>query len=92
MAKEAVDQLWILSKNEALRELAMVEDRQKRDLKAVKETMYEEGIEEGIEKGRQEERRDVALNLLNKGVDPKLILDSTGLSEKELEALKNNVK
>ena len=92
MAKEIVDQLWILSKNETLRELAMIEDRQKRDLKAVKETMYEEGIEKGIEKGRKEERRDVALNLLNKGVDPKLISDSTGLSEKELEILKNNVK
>ena len=81
MAKEIVDQLWILSKDETLRELAIVEDRQKRDFKAVKETMYEEGIErgrqegrvkgrqEGRVEGRQEERRDVALNLLNKGVD-----------------------
>ena len=51
MGKEVVDQLWILSKDEALREIAMVEDRQKRDIKAVKETMYEEGLEDGMEKG-----------------------------------------
>ena len=53
MGKEVVDQLWILSKDEALREIAMVEDRQKRDLKAVKETMYEEGLEDGMEKGME---------------------------------------
>ena len=62
--------------------------------------MYEEGLEDGIEKGRvagrqegrQEGYQDVALNLLKKGVDSKVILDSTGLSEKELEDLKNKQK
>ena len=49
-------------KDEVLRKLAMVEDRQKRDLKTVKETIYEESIE----KGRQKERRDIALNMLIK--------------------------
>ena len=49
----------------------------------------QEGRQEGLQEGRQEGCRDVALSLLKKDVDPKVIIESTGLSEKELEDLKN---
>ena len=49
----------------------------------------QEGLQEGLQEGRQEGCRDIALSLLKKGVDPKVIIESTGLSEKELEDLKN---
>ena len=52
----------------------------------------QKGLQQGEQKGREAERRNVALNLLKRDVDPKLILDSTGLSETELEALKNKQK
>ena len=51
--------------------------------------VWQKGLQQGRQEGRQEGYRDVALNLLKKGVDLQLILDSTGLSEKELDALKN---
>ena len=53
----------------------------------------QEGIEKGLVKGRaegrQEGRREVALNMLNAGIDPQVILNSTGLSTEELKDLKN---
>ena len=52
----------------------------------------QQGRQEGQQEGREAERRNVALNLLKRDVDPKLILDSTGLSETELEDLKNKQK
>lgn len=87
MAK-AAERLWILSQDEALKEYAMIEDRKKKDLKAIKETVYEEGMEKGMEKGH----REVALNMLKMGVDLQVILDSTKLSEQEVEELKKQIK
>ena len=55
----------------------------------VMQATYDRLINEGLQKGRQEGCRDVALSLLKKDVDPKVIIESTGLSEKELEDLKN---
>ena len=57
-----------------------------------KESSKIEGLQKGLQQGRQESYRNVALNLLKRGVDSKVILDSTGISEKELEDLKNKQK
>ena len=57
------------------------EDRNMPALQIVRDRLRQEGLQEGY--------KNMALNLLKKGVDLKVILDATGLSEKELEDLKN---
>ena len=49
----------------------------------------EVGIQIGIEKGRQEGRREIVINMLSKGLDEKVITESTGLSIEEIKRLKN---
>ena len=117
---DAINHLWTLSQDETIRELLMIQEREKKDQMAREEFVREEGLvkgreeglvkgreeglvkgreeglvkgrEEGLVKGREEGYKDVALNLLRQGVDPQIILDSTELSEKELEDLKNHHK
>ena len=52
------------------------------------------GMEKGMEKGRQEGRAEgkqaVALNMLKSGLDSALVCKVTGLSEQEIEKLKNS--
>ena len=50
-----------------------------------------EGRAEGRQEGRAEGRREVALNMLKAGIDPQVILNSTGLSTEELEDLKKQI-
>ena len=47
----------------------------------------EKGIEKGIEKGREEGIKKVALNMLLKKLDEKIISDSTGLTLEEIKKL-----
>ncbi len=54
-----------------------------------REEGLKEGIKEGIEKGRQEGIEKVAVNMLTEGFDVKIVSKSTGLSEGEVERLKN---
>jgi predicted transposase/invertase (TIGR01784 family) len=62
-----------------------------RDLKGVIDTAYlvgmEEGIQEGKIEGRLEAKLDVARALKNHGVAPDIIINTTGLSEEEIERL-----
>lgn len=60
----------------------------------IMEAVREHILDEGIEKGRHlervkalEEKRTIARNLKNKGIDLGIIAEATGLSIKELEAL-----
>jgi hypothetical protein len=48
---------------------------------------YREGIEQGIELGKVAERRENARKLRNKGFDPALIAEITGLPETEIRSL-----
>jgi predicted transposase/invertase (TIGR01784 family) len=74
-----------------------------RDLKGVIDTAYLVGMEEGIQEGkiegrlqgkqegkiegRLEAKLDVARALKNHGVAPDIIINTTGLSEEEIERL-----
>ncbi len=51
------------------------------------EGAIELAVEKGEKKGRQEEARDIAIKLLNAGVDIKAIITSTGLTAEEIQAL-----
>ena len=68
--------------------------------KEQKAMLYEEGLvrEEAIrlsredyvrKEGRQEEKRQVILNMLKKGLDTSLISEVTGLSPEEIKKLQN---
>ena len=50
----------------------------------------EVGIQIGIEKGREEGIKKVALNMLLKKLDEKIISESTGLTLEEIKKLKQN--
>ncbi|MDR0896298.1 MAG: hypothetical protein LBN04_00420 [Oscillospiraceae bacterium] len=43
--------------------------------------------EEGREEGQQKEKRQIALNGLKKGYDPRIIMDMTGLTLAEIQSL-----
>lgn len=51
----------------------------------------EEGLEKGLAEGRIKERKEVARNMLNKGLDIELIKDITKLSLDEIEQLKKQL-
>jgi predicted transposase/invertase (TIGR01784 family) len=55
-----------------------------RDIKNSLDTAKEEGIIEGIEKGKIE----IAKNMISKGIEISLISEITGLTEKEINELK----
>ena len=50
-----------------------------------------EGIEQGKAEGKLEERRDIALRLLEKGKSDTEIIDITGFTQKELSLLKKSL-
>ena len=53
---------------------------------------YEEGVKEGMEKGEYERAKKDAKNMLIKGLDIRLISEVTGLSEEEVEKIKEEIK
>nr|WP_242506989.1 hypothetical protein [Parabacteroides goldsteinii] len=58
-----------------------------RDLYACMETKYEEGLEKGVKKGKAEGIKSVATRLKQLGMDLSSIMQATGLSESEIQAL-----
>ncbi|MCP4153212.1 MAG: hypothetical protein GY757_36110 [bacterium] len=59
----------------------------KKGKKEGKEEGLKEGIKKGIKKGKEEMAKEIARNFKNKGVDIEIIVQSSGLSIKEIEAL-----
>ena len=55
------------------------------------EVKREEGREEGRQEGRQNKATEIALNLLNMDMSFSVISQATGLSEKEIQQLKNSL-
>lgn len=49
----------------------------------------EEGLEEGLEKGREEQRKAIALRMLELGLSLEQIAAATGLSQDEISALRS---
>jgi len=48
-----------------------------------------EGLEEGVQKGREEGRSEVARKMLERGVAIGFVAETTGLTEDQIAALKN---
>ena len=58
------------------------------NMKAIYEGFIEEGREEGREEGMEKGKKDTAVNLLKMGLEVEKIIKATGLSKKEVLALK----
>ena len=98
--KVAAKRLWNISQDEEMRDLLEAREKQVRDHISSVEYAREEGREEGhlkgeqegIQKGRQEEKKKVALKLLQGRVDLRLIKESTELSEEEIKIIEKDLR
>lgn len=78
-----------------IRELAKQSPRHKELLMTIAEWLEEkgrkkgrkEGRQEGLQEGRREISRSIALKMLACGLDPKMVMELTGLSQEELSSL-----
>ena len=91
--KEAIEQLEEMSSDEKERELYEIRERSRL---VYNTEMYEarrkglaDGKKEGKREGKIEKAREIAKNLLENGVSIEIIKKSTGLTENEIENLKN---
>lgn len=50
----------------------------------------DQGIKEGREEGRQDKQNEIIKNMLNENLDNSLIVKITGISEEEIEKIKNS--
>ncbi len=86
--KMALEHLAKVSEEEIDLWDSIAHDRYKLEYNLEREGLIEEGIEQGIEQGRVKEVRNIALNMLQKGLEVSLISEVTGLSAEEIKRLK----
>lgn len=53
-------------------------------------SIHENGFEEGIEKGKIEKQKEIAKEMLKNNISVEIIIECTGLSEKEMEEIKDS--
>ncbi|VUT05341.1 hypothetical protein SB6415_02197 [Klebsiella pasteurii] len=74
-----------------IRELAKQSPRHKELMMTIAEWLEEKGRKKGRKEGRLEGRkensRSIALKMLASGLDPKMVMELTGLSQEELSSL-----
>lgn len=74
-----------------IRELAKQSPRHKELMMTIAECLEEKGRKKGRKEGRLEGRkensRSIALKMLASGLDPKMVMELTGLSQEELSSL-----
>ena len=96
--KRAMEHLQDLSQDEEVRRWEEAREKFIRDQRAEKAYAFDEGMEkgmqkgraEGMEKGMQKGMQAVALNMLKSNFKLSVISKITGLSEAEIEKLKNS--
>ena len=81
--KEAVEQLTQMSADEYERELYEIRERSRLTYNT---EMYE-ARRKGIEEGKKQDRKEIAKKMKEKGTDITYIIEITGLTEEEIEAL-----
>ena len=90
--KEAIEQLEEMSADEKEREIYEIRERSRL---VYNTEMYEarrKGLEEGREEGRKESRKEIAKKLLKNKISIEIIKNTTGLTEEEINNLKNELK
>ena len=92
---KAVTRLKELSADEKTCALREAYDKARRDWLSIETSARREGLEEGLEKdwekgrgnGRKEERLAIARNLFQLGLPGEKIMEATGLTQEEIQAL-----
>ena len=95
--KKAIGELEQVSGDEKIRRIAELKEKYIRDEQASLEyakdegykTGKEEGMKAGIEEGRNERNLDIAKNLLKQNIAIDIISKATGLTQEEIEKLKD---
>ena len=88
MKKSSIDEpfIWEISREEEMK------IREQMRVNEAKKEGIEEGIVKGIEEGKiqgiEENKKAIAKNMLELGLEEEIILKATGLSKEELEKLK----
>ena len=86
--KEAIEQLEEMSADEKEREIYEIRERSR----LVYNTEMYEARRKGLEEGREESRKEIAKKLLKNKISIEIIKNTTGLTEEEINNLKNELK
>ena len=87
--KEAVDELSGMSNDEELRRIAELREKAIRDEHAAISLATKRGLEQGIEQGRKQDKLEIAKKLLEKKMNIEDIKEITGLTEEEINSIKD---
>ena len=86
--KEAIEQLEEMSADEKEREIYEIRERSR----LVYNTEMYEARRKGLEEGREESRKEIAKKLLKNKISIEIIKNTTGLTQEEINNLKNELK
>ena len=78
--REAKDELEKISQDDILRRMALKAELERMD----QEQLLYEARRDGKAEGKKEEQFEIAKKMLNKGIDIEIIIEITGLTEKEI--------
>ena len=62
-----------------------------KDNMMIENSIRDEGIRKGLEQGTEQSKNEIAKNMLKKGLDISLISEVTGLSNEQINNLKQNL-
>ena len=94
--KEAEEKLEKISEDERMQQLAWWKEKAIYDENTNRRVTYregmEEGMKEGIKEGVQKEKIEIVKKMLSKSMPIKTIIELTGLSEEEINTIKEQIK
>ncbi len=88
--KDAKIELGYLTGEEEVRRLAELRDKWESDWNSYMEWVRVDGKEEGKKEGEKAKQEEIAKAMLEEKISIKVIAKTTGLTEEEIEKLKNN--
>jgi len=83
----AVDMLHLLNRDQEVVDIAFRELMADIDRNSFISCAEEKGMEKGMKKGMEKEKIEIAIKMLKKGMDSKVIEEITGLTEKEISQI-----
>ena len=91
VVKEYEDKMLTLTKDGVVINHLSYEEEQEKLRRSDIHEARDEGISEGITKGIAEEKENIAINMLKRNMSIKDIIEITGLTEKEIEKIKQKI-
>ena len=87
--KEAIETLEDISSDEAKERIAELREKYIMDKEVELETAEEKGLKKGLEEGKNKRNIEIAKKMLQKGIALENIIEITGLTQEEIEKIKN---